>query len=106
MEKEYREYNFVNDFADNDRTLLEGVQVDDLVGIALKSLREEEIVPVVFRVTRKERLGDTYVIYGTFVDEDGFLRQIEFRFNKDKGGPQENTIRAYLQAPFIYPKLR
>ena len=102
MEKEYREYNFVND----DRTPLKSAQVDDLVGIALKSLREEEIVPVVFRVTRKERLGDTYVIYGTLVDEDEFLRQIEFRFNGDKGGPQENTIRAYLQAPFIYPKLR
>ena len=101
MEKEYLEYNFVDD----DRTPLEGAQVDDLVGLALKGPREE-IVPVVFRVTRKERLGDTYVIYGTLVDEDGFLRQIEFRFNGDKGGPQENPIRAYLQAPFIYPKLR
>lgn len=100
MEKEYREYNFVDD----DRTPLKGAQVDDLVEIALKSL-QEEIVPVVFRVTRKERLGDTYVIYGALIDEDGFLRQIEFRFNEDKGGLQENTIRAYLQAPFIYPKL-
>ncbi len=102
MEKEYREYNF---FVDDDRTLLKGVQVDDLVRITLKGPRGEK-VPMMFRVTRNEHLGDTYVIYGTFVDEDGFLRQIEFRFNKDKGEPQENTIRAYLQAPFIYPKLR
>ena len=102
MEKEYREYNFVDD----DRALLEGAQVDDLVRITLKDLLREEIVPVAFCVTRKERLGDTYVIYGELIDEDGFLRQIEFRFNKDKEGPQENTtIRAYLQAPFIYFKL-
>ena len=100
MGKEYLEYNFVDD----NRTPLEGAQVDDLVGLTLKGPREE-IVPVVFRVTRKERLGDTYVIYGTLIDEDGFLRQIEFRFNEDKGDPQKNTIRAYLQAPFIYPKL-
>ncbi len=100
MGKEYLEYNFVDD----DRTPLEGARVDDLVGLTLRGPREE-IVPVVFRVTRKERLGDTYVIYGAFIDEDGFLRQIEFRFNEDKGGPQKNTIRAYLQAPFIYPKL-
>lgn len=101
MGKEYLEYNFVDD----DRTPLKGAQVDDLVEIALKGGQREEIVPVEFRITRKERLGDTYVIYGTFIDEDGFLRQIEFRFNEDKEGPQENTIRAYLQAPFIYPIL-
>jgi hypothetical protein len=100
LEKEYREYYFVDD----DRTLLEGAQIDDLVGITLRG-PQEEIVPVVFRVTRKERLGDTHVIYGAFIDEDGFLRQIEFRFNEDKEGPQENTIRAYYQAPFIYFKL-
>ncbi len=98
MEEEYREYNFVDD---GYIPLLEGVQVDDLVEIALKNLPKEEIVPVVFRVTRNERLGDTHVIYGTLSDEDGLFRQIEFRFDEDG----DSTIRAYIQAPFIFPKL-
>ena len=99
-EKEDREYYFVDD----DRTPLEGAQIDDLVGIALKDLREE-IMPVAFRVTRKVRLGDTDVVYGTLIDEDGQLRQIEFRLNQDEEGPKENTVRAYYQAPFVFPKL-
>ncbi len=96
-EKDFKKRSFF--FIDDDRTLLDSVEIDSEISIRVKNEHDEEKI-ILFRVTRNAYLGKAHWIYGEILNmPDGEYYQIEIKLRKE--GPKKDTIEVFLQAPPI-----
>ena len=85
---------------DDDRALLDNVEVGSEVSLYAKDERGKSII-IKFRITRNVHLGERVRwIYGMVLDDsDDEYYQIELRLHKDS--PKMDTIQVFIQAPPI-----